>query len=276
MSEQTGGDPLQVSEVQVIAPGETTAKEPVTVAEPPKAEETTKEGVSVEPEKPDPAKEYKKKADDAHKQVIDLIEDKFKLLEDNRLEDKELRKWFLDHKEFADSANRSKRMKDKYRALMERSPEVRSGDKKVEQIPEKDVVDDTKEETKIPTGDRPLTASDLQKALDERDERLLERSLIQERQSRAEEFAQKNNILDDDYKALIRNADALLKANEEWTYTQALEAAKAVIRTPKDKPMNVVTNDSIRGSREGPKEKVDLTKATPLSTWEEFSGQKRK
>ena len=272
MSDTNSGDPIQIDTVQVVG-GETTTKEPVTtVAEPPKAEETTKKEGDL-PKGEDPIKEFKNKADTAHKQVIELIADKFKLLEDGRLEDGELRKWFLDHPEFSDTANRSKRMKDQYRSLMERSPEVRRGDKAVEKVSENEEVDDTEEKPKIPTGDKPVTANDLAKLLDERDERLMEKSLIKERDSKAETFAEKYQVVDDEYKNLRKNADALFEANDDWTYEKALEMALITIRPSKDKPLNTATPDSIKGTQGKPSEKLDLTKATPLMTEEEFFGK---
>ena len=276
MSDTNSGDPISIDSVQVIG-GETTTKEPVTtVAEPqPKGEEETitKE---VDLAKANEAKEFKNKADTAHKQVIELIADKFKLLEDGRLEDGELRKWFLDHPEFSDTANRSKRMKDQFRSLMERSPEVRRGDKAVDKVSEDEEVDDQEEKPKIPTGDKPITASDLSKLLDERDERLMEKSLTKERENKAETFAEKHQVLDDEYKNLRKNADALFEANDDWTYEKALEMALITLRPSKDKPLNTATPDSIKGTQGKPSEKLDLTKATPLMTEEEFLGKRIK
>jgi hypothetical protein len=188
------------------------------------------------------------------------------------MDDQELRKWFLDHPEFAETANRSKRMKDQFRTLMERSPEVRRGETKVEKVPEDEEVDDTKEEKKSLSGDRPVTASELKKLLDDREEHLLEKTLVKEREGKAEDFAVRHSIVDDEYESLKRNADALFDANNDWTYEQALEASYGAINISKGKPMNVVTPNAIKQENKR-EEKVDLTKPTPLMTKEEFFGK---
>lgn len=260
---------MQVGDVQVVGVGETPSKEPAAQPEPPK-EEGVKEDVSSNA--PDELKDAKKKAESAHRQVIDLIGEKFELLKNNRMDDQELRKWFLDHPEFAETANRSKRMKDQFRTLMERSPEVRRGETKVEKVPEDEEVDDTPEEKKSLSGDRPVTASELKKLLDDREEHLLEKTLVKERAEKAENFAVNHSIVDDEYESLKRNADALFDANNDWTYEMALEASYAATNISKGKPLNVVTPNAIKQENKR-EEKVDLTKPTPLMTKEEFFGK---
>ena len=277
MSEQVDGNPIQADSIQVVGPlGEAIQKEPVSGSAPQKEDEAQKkEGDSTVVEKapPDEIREAKRKADKAHSQVIDLIEDKFKLLDDRKMEDEELRKWFLDHPEFADTANRSKRMKDKFRNLMERSPEVRRGEKMVPES--KEEVDDDKPEEKRSLGDKPLTSGELMKMLDERDERLIERSLTKERDSKAEDFAAEHKVLDEEYTKLKRNAEALFEANDDWTYERALEAALTAMNAGKPKPLNVAAQGERAIAQEG-QDKVDLTQPTPLMDWDQFSGAKRK
>lgn len=278
MTDTTSGDPMQVGDVQVVGAGET-VKEPAKQAEPSKGDEP-KEGVSSKETTPpddtgDALKDAKKKAESAHRQVIDLIDEKFKMLQDNRLDDQELRKWFLDHPEFADTANRSKRVKDKFRTLMERSAEVRRGEKKVEEAPEEEQTDDAEEEKKSLSGDRPVTAAELKKLLDDREEHLMEKTLVKDREEKAEDYAVRHNIVDDEYDSLKRNADALFDANDDWTYEKALEAAYTAINVLKGKPLNVVTPNAIKQDSNKREDRVDLTKPTPLVTWEEFSGNKK-
>jgi hypothetical protein len=277
MSEDTtGGGSMIIDDVHVIGMnGGTPQQEPVMQAGPndseePKAKEGDLSKDETQPEKGDDLEKYRKKATDSHKQVIELIEDKFKLLENDRLTDEELRTWFLDHPEFSDTANRSKRMKDKYRSLMERSPEVRRGEKTLPKVDESD------EEVKTPSGDRPLTATELMKLLDEREDRLLERSMVKERDSKLIDYAAQHNIVDDEYNKLKANADALFAVNKDWTYEQAVEKAHLTISESKGKPMVTASADAIRSQVAQKEEEVDLTKPTPLTTWEDFAGIKKK
>ena len=277
------GGSMILDDVHVIGmSGGTTQQEPASQAVPNQSEEPkAKEGdlskdEETPPEKGDDLEKYRKKATDSHKQVIELIEDKFKLLEDNRLTDQELRTWFLDHPEFSDTANRSKRMKDKYRSLMDRSPEVRRGEKVIQKVEEADEIDDTNEEVKTPSGDRPLTASELDKILDAREDRLLERGVVKERESKIVDYAAEHNIVDDEYKKLKANADALFEVNKDWSYEEAVAKAHLTITNSKDKPMVTATADAIKGQVTQKEEKVDLTKPTPLTTWEDFAGIKKK
>jgi hypothetical protein len=222
--------------------------------------------------KPDAdVKGLEKKLSESHRHTIDLMEEKFADLTNGRIEDEELRKWFTDHPDLADLANRSKRLKDGYRSLMDRNPEVRRGDKTVDKTVEE--VDDV-ETPKSPTpDDRPLTVAEYRKLQEEQETRILEKTLTRERNAKLEEFAVARNVKDDAFTKLKTYADALFKSDNSFeNYEEAMEAAYRVIIGSKGNTVNITGNSATsNGFKE---DKIDATKGIQLMSREEVFGKK--
>ena len=189
----------------------------------------------------------------AHTQVIELLQDKFEQLKEGKLTEEELKEWFGKHPDFADTANRSKRIKEDFRELMENQA--------TEPKPEK---------VEAKSDEKPLTIKDLEKYDAEREERLIAKAQERERHNQLTEFAVKNKLVDDQVTMLERNAAALYKANPEWDYGTAVKAAYAVVNPQKGSPVNVA-GSSLK-SPESYESKFDATRGGELISASKFSG----
>lgn len=215
-------------------------------------------------------KVFKKQAEDNRKMVIDMLEDKFMQLQDGRLKESDLKSWFVAHPELAETANRSKRVKDRYRELMEK-PVTRSTSENVT-IPDSQISSETSEELE----NKPLTQKDLAITLakfnEEQEIKLATKLITKERQDFIEGFAEKHQVLDKDFTVLQRNADALFKANPEWDYSEAVRAAYATVNPSKGTPVQVPNTQMPAPEMVQSKVDASIPGGIQLMSSEEFSG----
>jgi len=209
----------------------------------------------VEPAKED--KVFKKQAEDNRRMVIDMLEEKFQQVQKGSLSEDQLKQWFSQHPELGETANRSKRVKEKYRELMSKPSQEKA-------------------EVAEPGEDQPLTLKELKTYLhdfeEEREAKYLSKQLAKERDDHIENFAEKHQVLDSNFDSLKRNADALFKANPDWTYERAVQSAYYTINPQKGSSVNITTKTM--AAPEAQSTKVDAT--TPggvqLISASEFSG----
>jgi len=210
------------------------AEEKTETKEEPKAEEPTENPLS------DELKNYRQKADTAHRMVIELLGEKFNELKAGRMSDKEMRAWFDAHPDFAEVANRSKKWKDSYRTLMERDPAAKWKDERPRDVePEETVDDDDPQDRTVNPDNKILTKDDIVSILDEREARLLEKQLKQTQKALAEQYAISRGLKDEKYERFQTNVDAIAKANPDWDNDQVFEAAANVVDPGKKTPVNL-------------------------------------
>jgi len=231
------GEDADKGTIETVSPAVT---EPTQV-EPVKQEEviendkkTVEEEAGKEPQQQS-VKDQAKKADQYHKQIIDLLEEKFKSVADGKMTPQELRQWFDANPDFAEKANRSKRLKDKFRPLMQSdeanrvNPEVAA--KRAEQtqeVSEGEMVDDDK---------KPLTRKDLDSYFESREEKLLIRMSEKERKKELEEYAISKGLKDDVAIRFSKLAEVLYKNDPTFeSFDEAKEAAYTVIKPSKPSP----------------------------------------
>lgn len=201
-----------------------------------KLEETQKENKEND-------KEHIRKAENAHRQVVDMLEDKFADLDAGKLTESELKEWFKNHPEIAETADRSKRMleggvelKSKYRSLMAKAAKDSAVSKKSVSSRE---VDDSNESEEQDDEDRPLTRKEFLQALEERETRILEKSMQVQRDSAIKEFAVGKNLKDESYTRFKKTVDALYRANEDWSVEEAMQAAYTALNPSKNASVNI-------------------------------------
>jgi len=215
------GEKVETKDNEEAAPKE---EAPKTTDEPKDSDPKEGQKPKTEEEKPS-ASEHEKQVERAREEVrlerLDRVAEKFASLDAGEMTKEELREFFQKYPLIAEVANRSKRFKDRFRELTEKTE--RKG-------PEQKEEDDDEEE------ERPITLKDLKRVQDEADSRALERSLRVERVQQAEAFATKNGIKDEAFDKLVRTADAIFKANEELGYDKALQAAYNAFNPSKPDP----------------------------------------
>lgn len=170
----------------------------------------------------DEDKEERKRLEDAHVLIVDTIEDQFKSLDKGEMTPAELKAWFEKNPEFADVANRSKRMKERYRGFIESA---------------KDLSTDTPSTEK--TESKPLTIEDLKAYDQEREASLLKKQYERQNNETFTTFAVERGVKDDEVQKLRATADALLVTNDDWSYKNALEAAHRALYGSKPAPVGV-------------------------------------
>ena len=166
----------------------------------------------------------------AKRMVIDTVEDKFKDLANGKLTGPELKEWFIDHPEIADTASKAKRVKDTFKTFMASTDEIVT------------TPDEVKPEVKQESAkDAPVTLQDIEKMLNERETKVLESQLSRDRQTVSEQFAASRSILDGDYENLKTTAELLYKSNPTLypEYKDALEASQRALFPTKGKPVQV-------------------------------------
>lgn len=168
---------------------------------------------------------------ESHKLVIDTIEAQFELLDKGALSEEVLRSWFIDHPNIAEVANRSKRMKERYRSFMDQSTSSTGSQPKLEA---------KQEVSKDPSKEKPLTLNDLELFEKEREARILERTLSRERDLKAEKYAIDRKITDQGFDSLKRTAEALFRSNPDWTYDEALDASNRALFGGKNPPVGAI------------------------------------
>lgn len=237
-------------------------------AKPEQAQSEEQQATTVVGEKTDPLRELSRKADDAHSMVVDLLEEKFQQLSNGDITNAELKEWFDSHPDFGEIANRSKRkmdggslLKEKYRALLSEKVEAN---------------DDSDEEEKSSKSSTP-SLNDINKLLDERDARLLQKTVRAERERLSEKFAVSKGIKDEAYTKLTSIADSLLKVNEDWDYPEALEAAHRAMLPSKGQPVNLDTANraKIEQEKQASQKGLDSLDFQPLISMDDFAGRKK-
>ena len=242
--------------------GSTTNVQPT--SEPPvKVEDSTPQKedgqVSAKPEKPEEQPEkpkeqiLEKKAEKSHTLIVDMLEEKFQQLKEGGVKDSELKDWFSKHPDLADRANRSKRVKEDFRALMDK------------EIPAT--------ESEAPAESKPITLQDLQRYDEERETKILVKAMQRERENLISDFASKHNVVDKDVDSLKRNAEALYKANPDWEYADAVAGSYAILNPRKGSPTNfsVPTGGGTKAP-EATSSKLDVSGGVQLMSASEFSG----
>jgi len=184
-----------------------------------------------------------------HEQVIDLLQEKFAQLKKGNLSEESLKDWFTKNPNFADTANRSKRLKEEFRQLMEKPVESSPSDS---------------------SEDKPLTIKDLEKYDEARETRILAKAQQREQEKEFTEFAVAHKVVDADAVQLKRNAEALYKANSDWSWQDAIKAAYPTVNTPKGSSVNAPTSNFKAPEVMG--QKQDATQGIQLISWDKFSG----
>lgn len=195
-------------------------------------------------------KDLVRQAQESHRQVIDLIADKFQDLDGGRLTQDQLNDWFSRNPEFAQVANKSKRVKERFRSLMSSKPEAAA---KVE----------TDEKKSSDQGeDKPLTRKDLKNILEDNSTQTAKKLMLREREETAEKYAGKYKIQDQDFNRFKTVAEKLYEANDEWDWNDALEASHRALVPSKPKGVSLGGSGAQQndGGDDGGNEKVDLTK----------------
>lgn len=192
------------------------------------------------------SKEEKRRLEEAHVLIVNTIEDRFKDLDKGQLTAEELKEWFDQNPEFADIANRSKRMKERYRSFTET----------VSELPAKTDEKDEKE--------KPLTLKDLVEYDRQREAQLLKKQYEQASQKALESFVTSKGVSLENAPKLKTIADSLVAANEDWTFEDALQAAHRALYPSKGAPVNIA------GSGVGSTPPASAAPETPdFSSWNE-------
>lgn len=246
------GDSTEMSySYQLGDSGEATSTEEVSA---PQTEEgsTTEEGVQAE-ETTQETMVSQQEVEAAKRMVIDTVEDKFRDLANGRLSGPELRQWFVEHPEVAETASKAKRVKEAYRTFMSTAETPVS-------VKEEDTLPEVKSEEK------PVTLKEIEKMLNERETKILESRMLKERDKLTEDFASQRGIVDEEYTRLKATADALYKT-QDWEYSDALEAAQRALFPQKPKPVQVpiTSNAPSLGKETVEEESVDLSRGFTIN-----------
>lgn len=192
------------------------------------------------------SKEKRKSLEDAHRFIVDLIEDQFNSLDAGNLSGKELQEWFKENETFAEVANRSKRMKERYRSFIEKDHTVTAED-----TPTSDEDDEN----------RPMTVKEFKRLSSLQQETLLKNGLRRAEKAEFEAFATNLSIKGNDATNLRETADAIYRVNDSMEYSQALNAAHRALYAGKGTPIQITGANSQGGVAEKPvvEETVDLS-----------------
>ena len=216
----------------------------------------TAQEAATKTEETNPEKEYQKKALDAHKATVDLLEDKFASLKSGKYTNQELREYFDKNPHLADIANRSKRVKNDFRSLMtEADPQLAK-----------------------PEATKEMPGLDMNEVVEKVKKSLAEDRIKSEYDSTITQFAVAKRIVDKDFEMLKVNAEALYNANKSygWDINRSLNTAYTALFVSKGEPVNMPSASSATSVANAEGQKIDMTKGVQLMTMEEFSGQKRK
>jgi hypothetical protein len=145
----------------------------------------------------------------------------------------EARQFFLGNPEIAAIANKSKKHKENYRSLME------SDEEEPETPPQKSEPEKKPKETEKTGNDDDVNDED--KLADKIYAKNLERSIVAERKTEAQQYAARHGINIDDADSLFESAEAVYKANKgELDYSKCLDGAKAALEgTGSQKPASI-------------------------------------
>lgn len=194
-------------------------------------------------------------SEDEKRMVIDTIERQLDQFDQGILSAEDLQKFFSDKPEVANIANKSKRVKERYRSFSEGThPRL--------QINED--VSPVKEDESLPTTEKPLTLKDLDAYFSQKEGALFEKQLKAEKEKQFITFASERGIVDKEAEALQTTAKALADVHSEWTYDQALDAAyRAIQPAGKPKPVHVINGGGLREEQvHTNEESIDLSKTS--------------
>jgi len=199
-------------------------------------------------------KAEKARLEEAHKLIIDTIEDKFTDLNAGKLSPLELEHWFKENPEFADVANRAKRVKESYRRFIETPRETPTTEAPV--IPE----------------DKPLTIKDLQAYDQQREDALLKKQYEKANAASFEKYVTTYDIKGEPADKLRTVADTLYKANDEWSFDDALQAAHRALYDGKRTPVGLPAGSTIpQAPSASQEEKVDLSQRSQIISLSDFT-----
>ena len=245
------GDSTEMSySYQLGDSGEATSTEEVSAPQPEEGS-STEEGVQAE-ETTQETTVSQQEVEAAKRMVIDTVEDKFRDLSNGRLSGPELRQWFIEHPEVAETASKAKRVKEAYRTFMSTAETPAQAEE--ETLPE------------VKSEEKPVTLKEIEKMLNERETKILESRMLKERDKLTEDFASQRGIVDEEYTKLKATADALYKT-QDWEYADALEAAQRALFPQKPKPVQVpITSPAPSlGKETVENENVDLSRGFTIS-----------
>jgi len=239
----TEGETVQTNPSDVTAEG-TTESVPQKTEQPTGESEPTAEDTTVSEDSSE------------RRMVIDTIETKLDKFDQGNLSKEELEAFFTENEEIARIANKSKRVKERYRAFTEGNhPKLK------EETPAREEA--LKEEVPTLAADAPLTAKDLENFFEKREAERIERTLKGERRQAFERFATNHNVVDAEATSLEKTANALMQVHADWEYGEALKAAyRANGGELKPKPVQVVGRGLASEAPVDPDEKVDLSEGS--------------
>ena len=190
--------------------------------------------------------------------VIDTVESQLDKFDQGIISAEELQHFFKDKPELASIANKSKRVKERYRSFVDgKHPRLQLAETPVE----------AKEDTPMPTisDEKPLTLKDLDQYYAQKEASLMEKQLQEEKSKQFLQFAVSQGLKDDQVTAVQKTAEALSTVHEDWSWQDAMTAAyRAVTGEVKPKPVNVLIGSqtpNIHSSSDS-QERVDLSKGT--------------
>lgn len=264
-----GGDVTMVTPEGSVTADDTHEGETVTTTPSEGTAEKTEESIPQDTEQPtgesEPTTEDADVSEDSteRRMVIDTIESQLDKFDQGALSAEDLEAFFKENEEIARIANKSKRVKERYRTFKEgKHPRLKETETSTEKLalsegaPQKEM-SETKPE------DAPLTAKDLEKFFEQREAAQLERQLKQERRATFETFASSHNVVDEEATALERTANALIQAHEDWSFDQALKAAyRAIGGEIKPKPTQVTSRSLPSEPQSDEESRVDLSEGT--------------
>lgn len=189
---------------------------------------------------------------EARLMVIDSIEREFNRLDAGKLSPEELAE-YLKRPEIAEIADKSKRMKERYRDFIGKFDRG-----EYQKIREEDAGTTTKTE---PQTEKERMLEYLREHDAQRERDLIERKLQEERNLQSEKFAAERGIKDEDFKRFEKTAKVLFETNEGWSYTDALDAANRALFRTKGSPTMVPsgTQSTVQVEKPGT-ERIDLGK----------------
>jgi len=233
--------------------------------------EEDQEGDKSTVEKPKEEEESEEKGElqgEARRMVIDAIEKRFEKMDAGSMSAEELYEFFKSNKDIELTADKSKKVKDRYRSFIKKYESgAYATDEDADEDEEQEVKTEKKKEAK-PGDTGYVSREDLITILSEYDDKkqneAMYKVLRQERDSELEDFATSRGIKDNDYDALKKNATALFELNSGWTFKEALEASNRALFKTKDKPVTVSSRSQNRDERIADEDDVDFSQGSAL------------
>lgn len=191
--------------------------------------------------------------------VIDTVESQLDKFDQGLISAEELQHFFKDKPEVAGIANKSKRVKERYRSFVDgKHPRLQM---------QESSPDDQQNDQGIPeqTEEKPLTLKDLDQYYALKEASLMEKQLKEEKSQQFLTFAVEQGLKDDQVTTVQKTAEALSGLHEDWSWQESMQAAyRAVTGETKLKPVNAVIGSRTPQihSSQASQERVDLSKGT--------------